>query len=267
MKSLPIGRTAALQAEYWNGVLKDWSDDQSARLWRQHSDEVNRELVACWLPQAPNRRTLKTDLFDEAVGEGVFPLPGADSMIGIDLSSTAVGRAIVRHSGVCGIVADVRQLPFKSGSFDFVVSISTLDHLSGASEIKDALAELNRVLRTGGVLVITMDNTHNPVVALRAMVQAPLLRLGALPYFTGASCDARGLRRLLAETGFDVQNETTVLHSPRLLAVTVARLLDTIRIPGLGRFYLRLLLKFERLASSRAANVTGHFVAARAVKH
>src|ERR1019366_6419721 len=134
MRSLPIGRTTALQAEYWNRVLAVWSDDRSARLWRQHSDQVNRELVARWLPQAPIGRTLKTDLFDEAVGDGIYPLQTAVSTIGIDLSSTAVARAVERHSQVRGIVADVRQLPFKSGSFDFVVSISTLDHLSRESE-------------------------------------------------------------------------------------------------------------------------------------
>jgi 2-polyprenyl-3-methyl-5-hydroxy-6-metoxy-1,4-benzoquinol methylase len=267
MRSLPIGRTTALQAEYWNRVLAVWSDDRSARLWRQHSDQVNRELVTRWLPQAPIGRTLKTDLFDEAVGDGLCPLQGAVSMIGIDLSSTAVARAVVCHSRVTGIVADVRELPFKSRSFDFVMSISTLDHLSRESEIEDALAEFNRVLRPGGALVITMDNTRNPVVALRSMIQASLLRLGALPYFTGVSCDAHGLQRLLAETGFDVVNETTVLHSPRVLAVAVARLLDIIQVRSLGRFYLRLLGRFERLASSRTANVTGYFVAARAVKH
>ena len=61
------------------------------------------------------------------------------------------------------------------GSFDLVVSTSTLDHFGHASDIGDALAELNRVLRKGGELVITMDNTGNPVIALRRIIQAPLL--------------------------------------------------------------------------------------------
>lgn len=35
----------------------------------------------------------------------------------------------------------------------------------------------------------------------------------------------------------------------------------------LNRYYLDLVGGFERLAGSRAARVTGYFVAARAVKH
>src|SRR3989442_456719 len=157
---------------------------------------------------------LKTDLFEEAVGDGLYPLlpQWARSAIGIDLSHTAVARAMRRHRQLKGLVADVRRLPFKSGSFDSIVSTSTLDHFGRASDIEAAFAELNRVLRPGGELVITMDNARNPVIALRERVQAPLLWLGILPYFTGVSCDAGGLRRLLTEAGFQIRGWRTVFR-------------------------------------------------------
>jgi len=213
-------------------------------------------------------RLLKTDLFDEAVGDGLYPLlpPCARSAIGIDLSHTAVARARARHARLKGLVADARRLPFKSGSFDSVVSTSTLDHFGQATDIEAAFAELNRILRPGGELVITMDNTRNPILALRERIQAPLLWLGIVPYFTGASCDAGGLRRLLTEAGFEVRDETTVFHSPRMLAIVVARLLDVFGVPRLNGYYLALVGAFERLADSRAGRMTGYFVAARAVK-
>lgn len=263
------GGTTAQQAAYWNRIVRAWPDTGRAQLWRQHSDGVNGALLARWLPQGPIGSTLKTDLFDEAIGDGLYPrLPQqAGSVIGIDLSTTAVARAVRRHPRLTGLVADARRLPFKSGSFDAVVSTSTLDHFDRASDIVEAFAELNRVLRPGGELVITMDNTRNPAIAVRARIQAPLVWLGVLPYFTGVSCDARGLRQLLTEAGFEVRDETTVLHAPRVVAMVVARVLDALGASRLNRYYLDLLGSFERLVGHRVANVTGYFVAARAVKH
>jgi len=262
------GRTTLEETAYWDRIAREWPRRARIALWRQHSDRVNGALLARWLPQRPMRRVLKTDLFDEAVSDGLYPqlVPWARAAVGIDLSHTAVARARERHARLRGLVADARRLPFKSGSFDSVVSTSTLDHFGRASDIQAALAELHRVLRPGGELVITMDNTRNPVLALRERVQAPLLWLGVLPYFTGVSCDAGGLRRLLTQAGFEVRDETTVFHSPRVLAVAVARLLDALGVPRLNRYYLDLVGAFERLADSRAGRMTGYFVAARAVK-
>lgn len=214
------------------------------------------------------RRALKTDLFEEAVGEGLYRSLSlrARSVIGIDLSGAAVARALDRRPRLRGLVTDIRALPIRSGSLDVVVSTSTLDHFARAADIAVALAEIHRVLRREGELVITMDNTRNPVLALRARLQAPLLRLGVLPYRTGASCNAVGLRRLLTEAGFTVRDEATVLHAPRVLAVAVAHLLDACAPPRVREFYLRLLGAFESLAATRMASMTGYFVAARAVK-
>jgi hypothetical protein len=114
--------------------------------------------------------------------------------------------------------------------------------------------------------VITMDNTRNPVIALRERIQAPLLWLGVLPYFTGVSCDAGGLQRLLTQAGFELRDETTVFHSPRVLAIVVGRVLDAFGVSWLNRHYLDLVGRFERLADTRVGRMTGYFVAARAVK-
>jgi SAM-dependent methyltransferase len=73
--------------------------------------------------------------------------------------------------GVSYLYADLRDLPFKDGSYDRVVSISTLDHLGldnvrfGAdvevaedpqAEAIRTIQELRRVLRPGGDLYLTV---------------------------------------------------------------------------------------------------------------
>ena len=92
--------------------------------------------------------------------------------------------------------ADVRSLPFADGTFDVVVSNSTLDHFRSRKELIASMRELNRVTRPGGELVLTLDNRANPVVAFRnALPFHWLNRIRVLPYYVGVTCGPRGLRK------------------------------------------------------------------------
>ena len=255
-------------AGYWEGVAETWRATRPQTLWRAHSDAVNARLLAEWLPERVDR-LLKTDLFDEAVGEGLYARLAARARVvaGIDVSGGVVGAATVGHAGLRGVQADVRRLPFADGVFDVVVSNSTLDHFAAAEELVAGLRELRRVLRPGGCLLVTLDNPANPIVALRARLPFPLLhRLGLVPYFVGVTCGPRELPRILAHEGFEVWETTAVLHCPRVLAVAVARVLDRRAGPRMRERFLRALMAWERLRRWPTRFRTGHFVAARAVR-
>ena len=58
----------------WESALEPLLAAPSGGLWRAHSDAVNAALVARWLPWQDGANVLKTDLFDEAMGDGLFPL-------------------------------------------------------------------------------------------------------------------------------------------------------------------------------------------------
>jgi SAM-dependent methyltransferase len=69
---------------------------------------------------------------------------------GVDRSRTMVAEA--RQRGVeTVVVADAHQLPFASGSFDGAWADRTFQHLADPS---DALAELARIVRRGGTVVV-----------------------------------------------------------------------------------------------------------------
>jgi len=53
--------------------------------------------------------------------------------------------------------SDACALPVKAQSFDLIVPISTLDHLP-PDLLPGGLAELCRVLRPGGGLILTLDS-------------------------------------------------------------------------------------------------------------
>lgn len=254
--------------EYWDAVSSTWENHRQS-LWRRHSDAVNCSLLRRWLSGSGLGSVLKTDLFDEMCGDGLFPMlrSMARRVVGIDISPTILEKARRRHPELCCVATDVLHLPFADGSFDCVVSNSTLDHFESREEIAASIAELHRVLRGGGQMILTMDNPENPFVALRNGLPFRILRrLGITPYYVGATCGAAELRRLLEKTGFTITEETVVLHCPRVFAVALARLFDRFAPSALNRCFLSVLMSFERMDRFPTKRVTGYFVAVRATK-
>lgn len=215
------------------------------------------------------RRVLKTDLFDEAFGVGLHPfLAGqTEEFVGIDLSDQIVAKAGQRYPGMVTIQADVRRLPFADDFFDLIISNSTLDHFMTRDQIGVALAELARVTRPGGRLVLTLDNLENPIIALRSVIPNQLLdRLGVLPYHVGATYGPRAVTRAVRGAGFSVERRTAVMHCPRVVAVAVARLLERYASESTQQRFVHSLLAWESLGSLPIRYLSGHFVALLARK-
>jgi SAM-dependent methyltransferase len=260
----------APEGAYWNGVVEAWEPTPLHRLWRAHSDAVNIELLARWLPAA-HGMVLKTDLFDEAVGAGLYPALAAryDHIVGIDVSDAAIRAASARYPGLDARVGNVSALPFADGSFDAVVSNSTLDHFDSHAKLRAAVAELARAIRPGGKLIITLDNRTNPVVALRTSeLFGALHRIGLVPYFVGATYGAQGLAKLLDTSGFEVVDMAAIMHCPPQLAAWLATRRDAVaRWEQHARCrYLRRVLRFEAMGRWPTRNLTSHFVGALAVR-
>jgi SAM-dependent methyltransferase len=257
---------ASGDAQYWGEVGQEYTVH---RLWRTHSDAVNIDWLSREMPRGRVGRLLKTDLFDEAVNDGLVAWLStrAETVVGIDLARTTVQAALTRHHGLRALAADVRCLPFADGDFDTVVSNSTLDHFRTSAELADSIKELSRVLRPGGELYLTLDNPLNPLVALRNALPFRLLnRFGLLPYFVGATCGPQPLRAELERAGLHVLQEGTLLHCPRVLVVKIAQILERWATPATQRRFLRHLMGHERLRIWPTRFFTGNFITARAMK-
>ena len=57
---------------------------------------------------------------------------------------------------------DMRQIDFPDESFDFAYSSSAVEHIGGWEDFKAHLAEVRRVLKPGGVYVMTTDIIYGP---------------------------------------------------------------------------------------------------------
>jgi ubiquinone/menaquinone biosynthesis C-methylase UbiE len=184
----------------------------------------------------------------------------------VDVSDSIVKAAQARHIGLRGTAADVRCLPFADETFDVVVSNSTLDHFETYGEIRDSLRELHRILRSGGELIVTLDNVSNPVVALRSALPFRLLhRLGIVPYYVGVSFGPGRLYFEVKEAGFDIMKTAAVMHCPRVLAVALAWFLERCAAAETQRRFLRTLMVFEVLSRWPTRFFTGYFIAVKAI--
>jgi SAM-dependent methyltransferase len=239
------------------------------RLWRAHSDSVNKALVARWRPVGQMNTLLKTDLFDEAVSDGLSPLLTslAKRVFYMDSALEVHEMAKYRYSRLQTIGADLRHLPFADGAFDSIVSNSTLDHFESLDDLSTSLQELFRVLRPGGQMILTLDNPSNPIILLRNWLPFPLLkRLKIVPYYVGVTLGANRLEGLLNDSGFEVVGVDAIMHCPRVLAVMMARWAEKHTSLRTQRSLLRLLMAFERLSRLPTRFLTGYFVAIKATK-
>ena len=142
------------EQDYWDGIAGSFNGQGQHDLWRLHSDRVNSKLLEGWLPDHGIDRLLKTDLFDEAISEGLYPFLSArcSRVDGIDISQNVVDAALEKYPDLKAHLADLRDLPFEDRVFDGVVSTSSLDHFQQASDIDKALRELFRITAPGGYL-------------------------------------------------------------------------------------------------------------------
>lgn len=81
---------------------------------------------------------------------------------GIDTSLTGISlsRKIIDNAKVYLACGSASNLPFKGSAFDVVTLIEVIEHIPVAS-LKDTIKEISRVLKDGGMFIVTTPNPHN----------------------------------------------------------------------------------------------------------
>ena len=172
-------------------------------------------------------------------------------VFGVDVSSAIVrqARAAFGPTPLGASVADVRSLPFGDDSFDAIYSMGTIEHFA---ESEAALAEMIRVLRPGGRIVLGVPNRYDPFG--RPLLVAALSRLGLYAYGFEKSYSRRHLREMLQRSGVEVVAETGILFMPGWLRMIDLALHSWCRPHGMGNQPSRCGLCLARSAcAARAA--------------
>jgi len=111
------------------------------------------------------------NLLDAGCGDGIFSIElarrGYGVVVGMDVDRGKIAlanrrvRSMNLNDKVELLVGDVQHAPFTADSFDRVLCNCVLEHVPDDSK---ALAELVRVLRTGGILVVTAPSETPRIV-------------------------------------------------------------------------------------------------------
>lgn len=212
----PAG-TRRRQRSEWDRIAASIGD-----LWGASSTEYYRRCEIALLRRCfgdlAGKRVLKLDLWNEAFNTRILHWmadQGAEAY-GLDLSNVVAHQAR-RNTRIAGhpvrlTRADIRELPFASGSFDAVYTMGTIEHID---EYVQAIDEIRRVLRPDGLAIIGVPHKWN--LFLRPALVWLLDRFGKYAYAPEKSFSAPELRRDIERTGLSVEARTGILSIPGLL--------------------------------------------------
>ena len=196
------------------------SPERSPRLAR-HADPSRRwyRYVRDVLPGdaagAPIARGSRGVWVDLGCGFGEF-LSGSqcDSAMGLDLDRRALAAA--RDLGFAVVAADLAlSIPFRSNSLDGATLIEVIEHVFDAQAL---LAELSRVIRPGGWVVLTTPNVAHFTYRVRALTgHAPKQEGYHVRFFTRDR-----LLALIESSGFRV--EARASYGKQALLTKLARI-------------------------------------------
>jgi SAM-dependent methyltransferase len=123
------------------------------------------------------------------------------TVVGIDLSPVAIEK--FTRKGFEGFVCDLENetgVPLPSSSFDLIFASEVIEHLGDTATF---LAELNRLLRRGGALVLSTPNSAfwpYRILALLGRTPSEYQHPGHLRFFS-----RRSLAEALVSAGFAVE--------------------------------------------------------------
>ena len=120
---------------------------------------TERELILDML--RPRKGEL---ILDAGSGTGIFTeefIARGAGVVGLDISFAMLRRAAERNATLAsrGVAADMAHLPFGDNAFDKTVSVTAIEFIADA---KRAVAELFRVTKRGGIIVVATLNSLSP---------------------------------------------------------------------------------------------------------
>ena len=144
----------------WPEKYDRWFETPIGALVKKYENELFLDL----LQPRPGESIL-----DVGCGTGVFTLnilASGPRVTGLDISIPMLKRAEQKTAGYPfrSVVGDMSFLPFADECFDKVVSMTALEFIADGGA---AVADLFRVTRKGGIVVVTTLNSLSPWAARR----------------------------------------------------------------------------------------------------
>jgi ubiquinone/menaquinone biosynthesis C-methylase UbiE len=139
----------------WPERYDEWFETPIGKLVREYESRLVHDMVR------PGNGEL---ILDVGCGTGIFTLDllGANALVtGLELSLPMLRRAGRKAAGLPFhmVQGDMRMLPFIGNSFDKTISVTAIEFIEDG---RGAVAELFRVTRPGGLVVVATLNSLSP---------------------------------------------------------------------------------------------------------
>lgn len=167
------GRHAVDAAAHFDEIAGEYLDQFAGHVWdlllRRRVGHLVRAASGC-VPANPLGLDLGCGLGRQrhALREAGF------RVIGVDPARALLQQGRVGDGGAAA--GNALALPFRSGTFDFVYTVGVLHHVGDPRAQALAVAEIRRVLRPGGRLIVQESNPRNPLSRFYMGYIFPLLR-------------------------------------------------------------------------------------------
>ena len=121
--------------------------------------------------------TKNADILDVGSGEGVLVEKFREAgynIIGIDLNYAS--KYIIK--------GDLSKLPFKDGTFDYILCLDVIEHLNVEYQ-KEALSEIKRTLKKNGELILSVPNLAHFASRIAFLFTGKLIRTSKIERHKG----------------------------------------------------------------------------------
>ncbi len=154
-------------------------------------------------------------ILDAGCGSGVLfsLMPDSEFCVGFDMSKEQIKFA-KRYSRGGFVIGDLKNMPFKENTFDFITIIEVLEHLNKEDAIK-TLNRLNKLLKRGGSLILTTPN----YISLWPIIEIIWNKINPINYakLHVNKMTTKNVRQFLEQSDFNnIKIETFFIISPFL---------------------------------------------------
>jgi SAM-dependent methyltransferase len=153
----------------------EWFGEEYLALYPERNDgEARQQAILARELLRPFAQLGRMQFLDLACGTGrhAVALPDGGGVVGLDLSTRLLSQARHREGRALWVRADMRQLPFRAGTFGAVVNFFTsFGYFEDPAEDSRVVREVTRVLAPGGAFLSDVFNAERVVSTLAVREQ------------------------------------------------------------------------------------------------
>ena len=157
------------QKAHYNKIAKQYEKKIDEKSYHYYFGFTSKRIISKLQANIPKLKSKKG--LDVGCGNGDLTnevRKHCSSMIGTDLSKGMVGVAKKRYktSNLSFTASPSDKLPFKDSEFDFCICTHLFHHLVTKELISKTMAEMKRVTKNKGIIIIVDSNKMNPIVSI-----------------------------------------------------------------------------------------------------